>query len=313
MLKMTKKQKSWIVIFALLVAVAGAELFCRFYLGLGDPPISIPDAEIDYIFAPNQDCSRFGNTVIYNNLSMRCELDLDIADKPSRVFVVGDSVINGGVLTDQSDLATTLLQKKRDPIGKDWQVCNVSAGSWGPGNYAAFFRRHRNHVRTNDVLIVEVNSHDLWEDDPLLTAGRNVGRDIALPDRKPCCALWDGFHRYFLPRLRKWCGKAQVNTKVDIPKWQTDAGNESAKYNLTMLDEVFSLPCRRKALLIYRSRIETQKEIESVGERAFREWAEDKGLPIIKPVLNVESDYRDKIHPSVSGQRKIADAIEAWL
>ena len=131
MFKMTKNKrvKGWIVIFALLVAVAGAELFCRLYLGLGDPPISISDEEIDYIFAPNQDCSRFGNTVIYNNLSMRCAFDLDIADKASRVFVVGDSVINGGVLTDQSNLARPYrqglagVQCKRRKLGARQLCC----------------------------------------------------------------------------------------------------------------------------------------------------------------------------------------------
>ena len=52
------------------------ELFSRYYLGLGNPPLCIADQEIDYIFAPNQDCNRVGNRIVYNNVSMRCDFDV---------------------------------------------------------------------------------------------------------------------------------------------------------------------------------------------------------------------------------------------
>ena len=305
--------KSRVAICTIVFVVVLSELFARLYLGLGDPPISIRDAEIDYMFAPNQKCHRFGNKIWYNNISMRCKFDVHVNDKQSRIYVVGDSVINGGALTDQSDLATSILQEDLKSTSGNWQVCNVSAGSWGPGNYAAYFRKYHEFVRSTDVLVVEVNSHDLWEDDPSLKGGCDVGKDIALPDHKPWCALWDGFHRYFLPRMRKLCGKAQINTKVDVPKWQSDAENERAKYNLAMLEEVYALPCSRKALLVYRSRREAEESVESVGEKAFREWAEKKGIHIIMPNLNAETDYRDTIHPTDSGQKKIADSIRGWL
>ena len=302
-----------VAICTIVLVVVLSELFARLYLGLGDPPISIRDADVDYMFAPNQQCRRFGNKIQYNNLSMRCGFDVHASDGQSRIYVVGDSVINGGVLTDQSDLATSMLQENLKSTSGNWQVCNVSAGSWGPGNYAAYFRKYHECVRSTDVLVVEVNSHDLWEDDPSQKGGCDVGKDIALPDHKPWCALWDGFHRYFLPLMRQFCGKAQINTKVDVPKWQNDAENEGAKYNLSMLEEVFALPCSRKALLIYRSRKEAEECVESVGERAFRECAEKNGIHIIMPILNAETDYRDKIHPTVSGQKKIADSIRGWL
>ena len=92
--------------------------------------------------------------------SMRCAFPVSERETTNRVFVVGDSVVNGGVLTDHADLATTLLQDAFPQV----QVCNVSAGSWGPGNYTAYFRKHLNLIGSNDVLFVEVNSHDLWED-----------------------------------------------------------------------------------------------------------------------------------------------------
>ena len=296
----------------MFLAVVCAELFARYYLGLGDPPIAMGDAEIDYIFAPNQDCNRFGNRIVYNDASMRCDFDV-LTTRPScRIFIVGDSVVNGGVLTDHNDLATTILQSRLEKTRNNIHVCNVSTGSWGPGNYAAYFRKYRELVDTNDVLVLEVNSHDLWEDDPTKTAGRNVGKDTALPDRKPWCALWDGFDRYLIPRIRRLLGKSQVNTKVDVPKWQTDAENEVAKYNLRMLDDVFKLPFEKKYILIHRSRQESKEHSETSGESRFRKFADERAIPIIELVLE-ESDYRDKIHLSSSGQRKMADAIEKYL
>lgn len=293
-------------------AVVCAELFARYYLGLGDPPITVGDAEIDYIFAPNQDCNRFGNRIVYNDASMRCDFDVLTGRTGERIFIVGDSVVNGGVLTDHKDLATTILQVQFDQSRKNIQVCNVSAGSWGPGNLAAYFRKYKDLVRTSDIVVIEVNSHDLWEDDPKKTGGKNVGVDNFLIAHKPWCALWDGFDRYFIPRVRRWLGRAQVNTKVDVPKWEKDSESEQAKYNLQMLDEIYALPWKKKFLLLWRSKQETVEDKETVGESVFRKYAISRDIPIIHISLS-ESDYRDAIHPSIQGQRKMADAIRREL
>ena len=307
---MSKRKEIAVAASLGVVLVLGVELFARYGLGLGDPPLSIPDTEIDYVFAPNQDCRRFGNRIVYNDCSMRCDFDVNGGNRPEeRIFVVGDSVVNGGVLTDHGDLATTILQERMDATRKNIQVCNVSAGSWGPGNYAAYFRKYRNLIGTNDTVIIEVNSHDLWEDDPKKTGGANVGKDISLPDQKPWCATWDGFDRYFMPKMRKWLGKAQVNTKVDVPKWGNDVENKSAKYNLARLDEIYALPWARKYLLIHRSQLETHEDCETPGETAFRKYASGRGITIIDLKLNDGDDFRDAIHQSESGQRKMADAI----
>ena len=129
---------------------------------------------------------------------------------------------------------------------------------------------------------------------------------------KPWCALWDGVDRYFIPRVRRWLSKPQVNTKVDVPKWEADGESEQAKYNLQMLDEVFALPWKKKFLLIWRSKIETVNDKETVGESVFRKYATSRDIPIIRIGLS-ESDYRDAIHPTILGQRKMADAISRVL
>ena len=306
---MKKKSMKSIIVVAILVLLLLGELFARFVLGLGDPPLSIGDKEIDYLFAPNQECNRFGNSIVYNDFSMRCDFTLKGTNPKRRIFVVGDSVVNGGVLTDHKDLATTILQNKIDPSHVVIQVLNVSAGSWGSGNYAAYFKKYDELVRTNDIVIVEVNSHDLWEDDPAITAGSNVSKDIALPGVKPCCALFDGVNRYLIPRVRKMLGMSTVNTKVDTPKWGDDIRSAAACYNLKKLDELYSHPWKQKYMLIYRSRNESEVNTVSEGERGFRDYAMKKGIVIIDCKLEARDDYRDTIHPNQSGQRKLSEAI----
>jgi len=295
-----------LVIFILLLI---GELTARFLLGLGDPPLSIGDGKIDYLFAPSQKCHRFGNYIVYNEFSMRCHFSLKGTNPRQRIFVVGDSVVNGGVLTDHKDLATTILQNKLDFTHADIQVLNVSAGSWGPGNYAMYFNKYSELVRSNDVVIVEVNSHDLWEDDPVKTAGANVGKDIALPVKKPCSALMECVNRYLIPRVKNLFGMVAVNTKVDVPKWGNDGSSASASYNLEMLNRLYSFPWVKRYMLIYRSRKECKNNTVTEGERIFREFAKTNGVVIIDAQLDAQMDYRDSIHPNQSGQRKLSEAI----
>src|SRR5437667_9094846 len=79
----------------LLVLIAG-ELFARFYLGLGDPPLSMFDAEMEYRFKPSMSYRRFGNRIHYNAWSMRSEDFPPHKSSPDelRVMILGDSVIN---------------------------------------------------------------------------------------------------------------------------------------------------------------------------------------------------------------------------
>ena len=297
-----KRLKGCHIVLVAIVAVALAELGARYGLGLGDPPVSVADAEIDYLFAPNQECWRFGNRIRYNNLSMRCDFDVDENCTTSRVYVVGDSLINGGWRTDQDDLATTLLQRELPNV----QVCNISAGSWGPGNYAAYFRRHPG--LRGGTLIVEVGSHDLWEDDPKESGGRLVGKDVAYPDHKPCCALLDAC--CFIPKACRLLGFASVNTKIDVPKWGKDAEDLKAEWNLKELEWLFGQEFERKALVIIRTKAETlNADKVSVGEARFRQWAQEKGIPCHLLKVDPAQDYRDPYHLNKNGQRKLCQLL----
>lgn len=294
-----------------IIGVIGFEAFLRVRYGLGSPVLSLGDEEIDYLFLPNQKCCRFGHRVWYNNYSMRIDFDVTpgARDCRRRILVCGDSVINGGTLTDQDDVGTTIAQSHYNT--NDVQLLNVSAGSWGPGNIAAYFGKFG--VFDSTDLIIEVDSHDLWEDNPAVGKGSIVGVDVSFPGRKPVLALQELVVRYLFPRLLCKLGLAQVNTKVDVARWGDAADIAAQEYNLSKMQELYLLPIARKFLLIHRSRSETASGEITYGEAKFREQAESFGVPVYLLELDADTDYRDIIHMNEFGQAKLAALIERIL
>ncbi len=297
-----------VVVFALIVLLVISEIMLRIIWGFGAPLLSVPDADIDYYFRPDQKCVRFGNRVVYNNKSMRMDYDIKDADRNciDRIIVCGDSVINGGTLTDQKDVATNIVQS-RYPTNVV-QVLNVSAGSWGPGNILAYLKKFGGFDATG--IIIEVDSHDLWEDDPRVSGGSIVGRDLAFPGEKPICAIHELLTRYVWPSIRSKLGLGTVNYKVDVPHWGSETDIEAQTYNLNCMAELYRLPVKHKALLIHRSRSESASGLLTYGEQRFREQAEEFGVAVYLLELDPDSDYRDIIHPNESGQCKMADLID---
>jgi hypothetical protein len=71
------------------------------------------------MFKPNQNVYRFGNHVIVNEYSMRSDsFSVSKQKDEIRIMVFGDSVVNGGNLTNQNDLATEIIKRKINQQGK---------------------------------------------------------------------------------------------------------------------------------------------------------------------------------------------------
>ncbi len=173
-------------------------------------------------------------------------------------------------------------------------------------NYAAYFKKYGTFGATD--LVLEVNSHDLWEDDPKESGGRNVGIDVSCPDKKPLSALAEGFERYAVPRIRSRLGKSRVNKKIDIVK-SDEESRETAKKNLAACEYLYSLPIENKTLVIHRSRKEWQGGGIPEGEAKFASHAIEHGVKVIVLTLDVNTDYRDNIHLNESGQRKLVELL----
>jgi hypothetical protein len=179
----------------LLIGLLAGELFARFYLGLGNPPITITHPTIEYLFAPNQRVRRFGNRFETNSYSMRSAEFSRNKENPNelRILVLGDSIINGGALTDQDDLATELLQRDlAEWLHRPVVVGNVSAGSWGPPNLLAYVNEFGTFDA--DIAVFVFNSKDASDVPTFEPLDRNL-----FPQSKPPSALWEAVTRY-LPR-----------------------------------------------------------------------------------------------------------------
>jgi hypothetical protein len=187
--------RPWLLVFAVAAIFMSLELFARYGLGLGTPPLSVVHPTIEYMFKPDQDVYRFGNHFIVNHYGMRSRnFPVHKSNlREYRMMVFGDSVVNGGNLTDHTNLATTMLENElSDRLKRPIIVGNISAGSWGPGNWLAYAKEYG--FFDADCVVLVISSHDA-EDNPTFEP-LNTGTH---PTEKPLLALSEAFSRY-LPR-----------------------------------------------------------------------------------------------------------------
>jgi lysophospholipase L1-like esterase len=305
-----KRILSFVVVVAILLGAG--ELFARYGLGLGTPPLSLAHSEIEYLFAPNQDVQRFGNRVLINAYGMR---NADFAtEKPAgefRVMVFGDSVLNGGSLTDHADLATTLLADRLAALkGVSVVVGNISAGSWGPGNWLAYAREYG--FFDADVVLLLISSHDA-RDNPNFAA-----LDPAThPQSRPFSALTEGMTRY-LPRYLPSFGQAGETVLVGAVSMEPDHDLAIARGSADL--RAFLSLARAAAARVLVVQFPERSELEAgglmPGGAIIRSIAQEEGVPVfsVAPALeaalsNGDDPYRDDIHINGLGQAILADVF----
>ena len=296
-------------LFGLCVVVtigAVGEFGARIVLGLGDPPLSQSHPSIEYMFSPNQKVSRFHNTISINAYGMRSEdFGERKKDRELRVLVFGDSVLNGGNLTDQRELATELLKDElMAQLGTPVTVGNVSAGSWGPGNWLAWAEEFG--FFGADAIVLLLSTHDI-ADNPTF---KPLNPDTH-PQRKPRLALIEGVTRYlprYLPSLPRRQPQHNRSTKPDKAG---DTTTERIRQGAKDLRAFFQL-AKKKAphviVLLHPTRKElnrghppTRAQILEIAkasavpaytlDAAFEQAINDGTMP-----------YRDNIHINAAGQ-----------
>jgi len=339
-------------IFVIIFLISIGEIFARYYLGLGTPPLSISDPKIEYMFKPNQDIYRFGNHFITNEYGMRSE---PFAKKKSsnelRLMVFGDSVVNGGNLTDHAKLATSILKEKLTKIlDKNIVVGNISAGSWGPGNWLAYAKEYG--FFDADIIILVISSHDYIDNPTFQPLDKNTH-----PTKQPVSALLEGIERY-LPRYFSPSSTSTISTEHNqyIPEETLvsrifRAGSKTK--NRPLLHKGFRKPQSvarinkdtneetevQKGLGDLKKFLELAKnnsnnvcvfqhyeksEIEShypqIGNKLIKEICNQLGIipTSLEPCFRQSIEdglnpYHDEIHPNNIGQKLIAEAIFAKI
>jgi hypothetical protein len=296
---------AWRLAAVAIILVLAGELAARYVLGLGDPPLSVSHPTIEYMFKPDQTCRRFGNTISYNAYGMRSpDFPKRKADpRELRVVVLGDSVINGGALTDQRDTVTEQLQRSLTAeLARPVIVGNISAGSWGPANLLAYVEAYG--WFDADVVVVVLSSHD-YVDAPSFTP--TVGVDPNFPASKPFLALEEGLTRYLMPRLfARSTGPAPPPPPPDPA---------SIASSTSALRRLLDGARRSGAEVVLVAQYPEKREFHGPyldGHHVIRDVASSAGVPTVdlRPNLvaaGTEAElYIDDIHPSARSRTQIA-------
>jgi len=303
---MRRRKKILISLASVLALLIALELFCRFYLGLGDPPLSQLDPQIGNIFIGPRTYHRFGNTVTYNSFSMRSR-EFDARRKNPgeiRILMVGDSVINGGSQTDQSQIMTTLLENRlASQLHRPAIVMNVSAGGWGPPNYWAYVQRYG--IFEANAMFIVVSSHDAWQWRTFDPIG-GLGSDA--PDKTPTFALGEALFRY-LPRYLPSGPPAKPR---EPSQGEFDQCMSAFRSLIT-----FARAHQTPVVVVQNLEQSAIGKPENEGHRLFRESCQDMNVPRVElgPAFEAslkagKSPYRDDIHPNAVGQQVMEETLE---
>lgn len=268
----------------LVLGLVSAELYARFGLGLGDPPLTVRDPEIEYLFAPSQCYTRFGNRVCYNEWSMRSNPLSKEKGSKCRFLILGDSVVNGGALLDQSEIASEIVAK-----ATGCEVGNISAGSWGPANLLAYTERYGWFGA--DWAIIVVSASDL-SDVPTFQA--DLGVDF--PERQPPLALWELLTRY-VPRY-------MPSPASSAEPVNTDHSNDATPtLDLLIRSALKAVP--HVAVLFHP---EASEKSEGAAIAAIKVLCERSGAQFVV-TAHAADHYLDNIHLTAGGQAALAAAI----
>ncbi|WP_414753567.1 GDSL-type esterase/lipase family protein [Anabaena sp. CCY 9910] len=300
------------MISLITIGLLALEIGLRSLLGFGNPLVYIGDQHIGYLLAPNQRTRRFGNRIEINEYSMRSAA---IAKTPPpatlRVLLLGDSIINGGWWTDQtntiSNLMTVSLISSTHDNYRQVEVLNASANSWGPRNELAYLQRYGNfHAQ---IIVLVLNTDDLFATAP---TSLPVGRDRNYPDKKPPLALIEVWQRYIqkpqsipeLAALQKEGGD-RVGINLDaVSKIQTFARQNNSQFLLVMTPLLRELgePGPRDYEITARQSL---KDFTQSQEMTYIDF-----LPIFNATNNFKALYRDHIHLSLQGNQLVSKEIE---
>lgn len=314
---MRKGKKIALAMGVFIFLVVSMEFFARYYLGLGTPPLSIAHPTIEYMFKPNQDVQRFGNRILINEWGMRSlPVTASKSDKTEvRILWFGDSVINGGNLTDHDSLATTLLENYLTEVwSKPVRVLNVSAGSWGPKNMLEYIKEFGNFEA--DYAIITVSSHDAGDYPTFVDLNENTH-----PTVRPFSAVTEGIVRY-LPRYLPKEKNTPENKIAESEAVHQDSVIAWTAKSLEAYKELQEVLLAKGSKLIVQHHVERQELLDATmldGYWKLKEntldsviWFSDS-LMMHNTLSGDKTPYRDNIHVNEYGQRVLFELVREVL
>lgn len=298
-------------VISIVTVLVFGEFFARYHLGLGNPPLSVMHPTIEYMFKPNQDVERFGNRILINEFGMRAtQFSRYKKNDELRLLVFGDSVVSGGNLTDHDDLATSLIGLNLRGAGyKEVVVGNISAGSWGPGNWLAYVNEYG--FFDADIIVLVISSHDYMDNPKFQQLNINTH-----PTESPISAFVEGVTRYLPRYLPQFLSDFLTeNAGVDT---EENAGKaaEIGLADLKIFLELAKVGSQRVLVLQHWEKKELEDHSARLGNERIREVCKRIGISSVslepyfrRSIEGGANPYRDKIHLNEVGQQLIAKVI----
>lgn len=302
------KRKFYIAISICLILIALSELTLRFVFGFCDAVLYQSSPAYEYIAQPNQHRYRFFSHIDYNSYSQRSE---EPDSTKTIVLGLGDSVILGGTMLDQDSVATTLFSKETG-----MQMLNISSGSWGPDNCAAYLKEKGTFGAKAMVLVC--SSHDAFD---IMSHVPVVGIYPNYPDKQYKLAIWEVIDRYLMPRIKVYFrGKQLLDPDAQVvEKVKSDEGVANKALNFDPgFDQLLQIS-EEKHIPFF---IYLHPEVGEVMSRKYKEgglmimeWAKSHHVKLIDGLnegVTVDM-YRDVIHLNEKGQRNLANSLKKMI
>lgn len=289
---------------SVLILLVGGEIYLRHVWGFTDSVLMQSDPDFEYIAQPCQNHYRFKKHIVYNEYSQRSN---PVDSSAFIVLGLGDSVLNGGVLTDQDSTATSRLCKKLSAIkGNAVQVLNISAGSWGPDNCEAYLKRYG--LFNAKIAFLVCSSHDAHDNMNHQSLG---DMHAGFSDRQYLSAWIELVDRYLIPRY--------------IHPYLKHAASDNHMPEISKDGKVFNPGFEALAsrfrhagipffIWLHPEKTELERGAYNGEGQEILEFCKRDTVPVIEGIKYMSlDDYRDNIHLNEKGQKVLAGYLEEYI
>jgi hypothetical protein len=303
------------VVLGFLLLEAGLRVF----LGLGHPPLVEVDPQVGYYFRPNQDITRFGHHIVYNQFSQRSgPISLDKPPGVYRILLVGDSVLNGGTPTDQKETISELVKAHLNTKMHRVETLAASAGGWSIENRLGYLKKFG--TLHSDLVVLQIGTEDLNQYTTPISA---VADNPDTPTHDPLLATEEAWDRYLWPRIRS--ALPQHPVPAGAPTGEVVPEPVQFERNMAMFGQIEEILKRDHLPFVVlfnptRSSL-LPKFAESAMQRQYLDLLRTQQIPMLdladrwskRDPATVARYYRDEFHFTVEGDHDAADALSELI
>ena len=260
-------------------------------LGFGNPPLYKTDKSFEYINIPNQKISKLFFDYETNSFSMRSP---KVDSNKKSILILGDSVLNGGRYISNSDLVNYRLSEKH----KDYNILNISAGSWGPDN--AYEYLIQNGDFNAKQIILYFSSHDAND----CMNFQSVVGTSNYPGTKPLSAI----NELITKEMNKFQKKESFDKEHGISKSEEECSFNSGWANLIDYSKKREIPI---SVILHPETSEINNNNYNSKGQQIISFLEKNNIKLIKELDSSKKEYyRDTIHMNKEGHKNLANIIE---